>query len=153
MKKRAVFTLLELMVVIIIIGILAAVAIPNMGGWFGKRDLDSITRQMFSDLQRARSEAITRGRTVTIQINKGAGWYEIHDSTGSQIVPQTTMPNNITIANTTFVTVDTSGIDSRGFATKPGSITIHSNAFNAYKEILKDRIITLTLGGAVSINQ
>jgi type IV fimbrial biogenesis protein FimT len=149
MNKRAGFSLLELMVVIVIIGILAAVTVPNMGGWLGKRDLDSISRQIYSDFQRARSEAISRGRTVTIQINKGAGWYEIHDSTGSQIVTQTTMPNNITIANTTFITVDTSGINSRGFATKPGSIIIHSSTSSGGK----DRTINLTLGGAVSINQ
>jgi len=86
------------MVVVIIIAITAAIAIPNMSGWFGKKNLDSISLQMFSDFQRARSEAITRGRTVTIQINKAGGWYEIHDSTNSQIVPQTTMLKNTTIA-------------------------------------------------------
>jgi type IV fimbrial biogenesis protein FimT len=145
-NKRG-FSLLELMVVIVIIGIGAAVAIPNMSGWSTKKNLDSIARQMFSDIQRARSEAITRGRTVTIQINTGAGsWYEIHDSSGS-IVPQTFMPNNITIASTTFTTVDTSGINSRGFATKSGSINIHSNTSSG----VKDRTITLNPGGVVSI--
>ena len=141
------------MMVIVIIGILAAVAIPNMGGWLGKRDLDSIARQMFSDFQRARSEAITRGRTVTIQINTGAGWYEIHDSAGSQIVPQTNMPQGVAITNTTFplsTTANTTGITPRGFATPGGTVTIHSdNAPSANR----DRTINLTLGGSVSINQ
>lgn len=136
------------MVVVIIIAIAAALAIPNMSGWFGKKNLDSISLQMFSDFQRARSEAITRGRTVTIQINKAGGWYEIHDSANSQIVPQTTMPNNITIADTTFATVDTSGINSRGFATKQGSVTIHSTSAPSGNS---NRTITLWLGGVVSI--
>ena len=147
-NKRAGFSLIELMVVVVIIAVAAAIAIPNMSGWFGKKDLDSISLQMFSDFQRARSEAITRGRTVTIQINKAGGWYEIHDSTNSQIVPQTSMPNNITIANTTFATVDTSGINSRGFATKSGSVTIHSASAPSGNS---NKTITLSLGGVVSI--
>jgi prepilin-type N-terminal cleavage/methylation domain-containing protein len=148
-NKRAGFSLIELMVVVVIIAIAAGIAIPNMSGWFGKKDLDSISLQMFSDFQRARSEAITRGRTVTIQIHTGNGsWYEVHDSTNSQIVPQTTMPNNIKIADTTFATVDTSGINSRGFATKSGSVTIHSASAPSANS---DRTITLSLGGVVSI--
>jgi type IV fimbrial biogenesis protein FimT len=150
LRDRAGFSLLELMTVIVIIGILAAVAIPNLGGWLGKKDLDSVTMQMFSDLQRARSEAITRGLTVTIQIKTGTGgWYKIYDSTGSQIIPQTVMPNNnITVASTTF-TADTSGFTSRGFATQLGSIKIHNNSAPAAN---RDRTIALSLGGALSIN-
>jgi len=150
-NKRAGFSLIELMIVVVIIAIAGAIAIPNMSGWFGKKDLDSISLQMFSDFQRARSEAITRGRTVTIQINKAGGWYEIHDSKGNQIVQQTTMPNRITITNTTFPlssTVNTSGISSRGFVTQQGSVTIHSASAPSGNS---DEKITLSLGGVVSI--
>jgi len=146
------FSLLELIVVVVIIGITAAIAIPTMGGWLGNRDLNSISRQIFSDFQRARSEAITRGRAVTIQIQTGANsWYEIHDSTGSQIVPQTDLPDGITFSNTTFpmgALANTTGLTPRGFATQTGSVTLRSSSAPLSN---RDRIISLTLGGAVTI--
>lgn len=147
------FSLMELMIVLVIIGIAAAIAIPNMGGWLGKRDLDSVARQMFSDFQRARSEAITRGRTVQIQVRTGANsWYLIQDAAGNVIVPQTAMPQGITILNTDFplgLIANTTGLTPRGFATQQGRVTIRSD--NA-PPANRDRTITLTLGGAVSIN-
>ena len=140
------------MMVIVIIGILAAVAIPNMAGWSGKRDLDSITRQMFSDFQRGRSEAISNSNRVQIQVHMDPDWYQVvYTSSGRVIVPQTDMPQGIEITNTTFpvsAIANTTGITPRGFVTQGGSVTIHSNSAPVAS---RDRIITLTLGGAVSI--
>jgi type II secretion system protein H len=147
------FSLLELMIVVVIIGILAAVAIPNMSGWMNKKNLDSISLQMFSDFQRARSEAITRGRPVTIQINKAGGWYEIHDSANNEIVSQTTMPKNITIANVNGFPLNasnanTSGINPRGFTTtQRGYVLINCTSASG----VKNRYIVLNVGGMIQI--
>jgi type IV fimbrial biogenesis protein FimT len=154
MKKRAGFSLIELMMVIVIIGIAAAIALPSMSGWFGKKDLDSISRQIFTDFQRAKNEAITTGRTIQIQVHMDPDWYRVlYTSSGSDIdiVPQTNMPLGITIDSATFplsAVGNTTGITPRGFATQQGSVTIRSdNAPTANR----DRTITLTLGGVVSI--
>lgn len=154
MNNNAGFTLIELMVVVMIIAISAAIAIPNMSGWLAKKDLDSISRQMFSDFQRARNEAITTGRTIQIQVHLAPDWYRVlYTSSGTDfdIVPQTNMPQGITINNATFplsAIGNTTGITPRGFATQQGSVTIHSN--NA-PSANRDRTLTLTLGGVVSI--
>ena len=145
------------MVVIIIIAIGAAIAIPNMSGWFGKKNLDSISLQMFSDFHRARSEAITRGTTVLVQIKTGTNsWYSVQDQQGNVIIPQTSMPQGTIISGTTFPlsgTINIASLNSQGFEILPGtgnpdSVTIQDiNAPSANR----NKTITLSLGGAMSI--
>lgn len=138
-------TLMEVMVVVVIIGILGAVAIPNMAGWFSKRSLDSASREMFSNFQRARSEAITRAKSVQIQIDAANNWYRIQDAGGNVIVPQTTMPEGIDMVST----ATTTGFTFRGFATSPEmTVTITSARAPSGQNW---RRIRLNPGGTVSI--
>ena len=153
-NKRAGFSLIELMVVVIIIAITAAIAIPNMSGWFGKKTLDSISLQMFSDFQRARSEALTRDRTIKIDVHMNPDWYKVvytTNGTDIDIVPQTNMPQGVDIQKTTFplsVTANTTWITPQGFANPGGYVTIYSNNAPLAN---RNKTITLSLGGAVSI--
>jgi type II secretion system protein H len=152
-ENDAGITLMEIMIVLVVIGILAAAAAPNMIGWFSKRTLDTVTREMHANFQRARSEAITRGRTVQIQIDVANDWYAVQDADGNVIVPQRNMPQGIDIENSTFplnpANVNTTGITFRGFATTAeGTVTIRSADAPASSNW---RTIRLNPGGVVSI--
>ncbi|MDT8272760.1 MAG: GspH/FimT family pseudopilin [Desulfomonilia bacterium] len=146
------FTLLELVMVVVIVAVVGALAIPNLDGWFARRQLDEVARTMFSHFQLARSEAIRDSKDVQIRIDLSNDWYDIRDTVGNMVVPQTTMPTSIELFDITTVVTSTgltsTGLTSRGFATQPVSIAIFSSRANISDN---RRIVSLTLGGSVSI--
>lgn len=60
------FTLIEMLVVIGIIVIVMAIALPNMRGFQESHEIDSATRQLISDLSSARARAINGRTTVGV---------------------------------------------------------------------------------------
>lgn len=62
-RSRA-FTLLELMVVLAIIGFIAAVALPHVSGFNKANTVTAATRQLLDDVARARSRALVNRSTV-----------------------------------------------------------------------------------------
>jgi type IV fimbrial biogenesis protein FimT len=65
-KSRAGYTLLELMVVVSIVSILAAVVVPGMQDGMRRNAKDSYMVDLLSAVALARSEAVTQGRAVSI---------------------------------------------------------------------------------------
>jgi type IV fimbrial biogenesis protein FimT len=71
------FTLLELMVVVAIVGILAAAALPSISEMLANERVRGAAFDIQSSLLRARSEALTRNVSVTITPVSGnwsSGW-------------------------------------------------------------------------------
>jgi prepilin-type N-terminal cleavage/methylation domain-containing protein len=60
------FTLLELLVVIAVIGILAAIGLPALKGMGASNDISAATRQLLDDLAYARAKAINERTTVYV---------------------------------------------------------------------------------------
>lgn len=60
------FTLIELIVAITVLGILAAIGFPSMVGFINDTRASSSTNEFLGAVTLARSEAIKRGRLVTI---------------------------------------------------------------------------------------
>jgi type IV fimbrial biogenesis protein FimT len=58
MNNKAGFSLMELMVVIMLIAIMAAIAVPNMGAWLANHRLSSSARDIYSMMQLARMRAV-----------------------------------------------------------------------------------------------
>jgi type IV fimbrial biogenesis protein FimU len=109
-KSRG-FTLIELIVVVVIVGIFAAMAMPMFSSSLHRSNVNSAANELYDLLQYARAEAVTRGTTVTIQAPSlsSSNW------TGNVTV---TAPNSLTLRQ-----VGTTGLQSGiAIATGVGSI-------------------------------
>ncbi len=72
-RRAAGFTLVELTIVLVVMGIAAGLAIPQLAGLFSRESEKSLARQLSGLLTRARTEAIVTGRpfVVTLDWTKG----------------------------------------------------------------------------------
>lgn len=89
-RKQRGFTLAEVLVVVAVVGILAAIAAPNLSDMVRRQRLKTAAFDVFSSLNLARSEAIKRNRQVSMRPNGGdwaRGWL-IADAAGNVVKEQ-----------------------------------------------------------------
>ena len=63
------FTFVELVVVVALVSILAAIAIPNYSQWRAQSQVKQVARDVLSGLRQARSTAIAEGGFITATID------------------------------------------------------------------------------------
>jgi len=73
--REAGFSFAELMVVIALIGILSAIALPGLLGNLPEKRLKNAARNLYSDMQRARLQAVKENNSVTVTFNTDAKTY------------------------------------------------------------------------------
>jgi type IV fimbrial biogenesis protein FimT len=98
------FTMVELLLVVAILAILAAIAAPNMGTMIRTQRVKTASFDVFSSLVFARSEAVKRNTSVTITPVSG-GWqngWSIADSNGNSLRTASSI-SNITVSGPTSV--------------------------------------------------
>ena len=109
------FTLIEMMIVVLIIGVLGVLAFPAMTRMMSSQAVRSASYDLFADLVYARSEAITRGTTVTVQSTSGntdwkQGWTIRENAGGTTLREQAGSGSSISFtANTAAVTFERNG--------------------------------------------
>ncbi len=73
---RRAFTLIEITVVILILGIVAAIAAPRYSDAFHVAQLEAVSLQLAEDIRQIRQSAIHHGRTATLSFDSAAGTYQ-----------------------------------------------------------------------------
>ncbi len=129
-------TLIELLLVVSIIGILAVALAFSYQGWMGGYKVESIVKEVYSDLMDARSKAMTSGG-MSYYVNINAASYQIFQDTNgdpADDVGDTPMPGFATpklLRQPNFeLRVDPAGtsrifFDSRGLSSSAAQITIY----------------------------
>lgn len=72
MKHNTGFTMIELMIVVSLIAIVAAIAVPSMSGIIKSHQLTTQANAFITAMQLARSEAIKRGTAINITATDGS---------------------------------------------------------------------------------
>jgi len=83
-RRQFGFTLLELMIVVAVLGILTAIALPSFQSVLEGRRLVGAAENLFVDMQYARSEAIKRNLDIELDLTiAGTAWsYQVDDGAG-----------------------------------------------------------------------
>ena len=149
-KNQRGFSLFELMIVIAIISILAAIATPNFLSWRESSRLRGSAFNLKSDLELAKMRAIRGGGNVIVKLDLVNSKYEIFHDTNSNgtkdsgealIASKELAP--ITLETLSSGIGTSTGFTSRGMAVKTGDIKLKSNSQTITININKIGLITI----------
>lgn len=104
-KHNSGFTLIEMIAVIIIVGIIAAIASPNLLGLLNRNRVNEAMRQVEGALKEAHKQAIRDGSQCTININANG----ISNPAGGGCLLSNRTLNNLVTLNTSRTTITFSG--------------------------------------------
>lgn len=123
------FSLAELVMVVIILGLLAAIAAPRVANTIRHQRLDAASRRLMIDLELTRSQAIRdrTNRSLTLSLTDHS--YTLPTQVGmgssSQVCFNTPPYNEVVMAGSTFST-DEVKFNRLGLPDEAGSITLRA---------------------------
>ena len=134
-RPDAGFTMIELLITLVLVGIVMAIAIPSFRGWVDNSNLKAAARTLSTDINYLRESALSTGRSHTVAYNTGTNTYTMKwDSDGAgnyQDVPNYTASrllcdhgSNIQITSVTQTPIK---IISSGAINPFGTVVISNN--------------------------
>ena len=138
LRSQKGFSLFELLIVLGIVVLLVAVAVPTLMSNVPRYRLKAAARTLVNDLQLAKVEAVKRNCTVEVQVVPGAydaggqiGGYRLVELTGNTVLLSRRMPQYVTLY-TTNLAANKTGYNSQGLPSTMGSIFLRNNKSTFY---------------------
>ena len=157
MYRKKGFTMTELMITVVIIGILTAVAVPNIGSWIQKQKLSSNTQRIVDGLYFARGEALKRRNTVIVDFQTDAS--STRTNANTMIVKSSSSElldidlDDPFYVNTSFRSASTTYRTTTGFSNRGQSIFSYTGTIVIQSPTTKKKkTISILTGGTITIN-
>jgi type IV fimbrial biogenesis protein FimT len=164
-QKNSGFTLLEIIIVIAIIGIISALAVPSYRDMIERNRLKQVAEALKSDLQFARTEAIKRSQNSVISRSPGTagGWcYGLNvganctcTTPGSCAIKTISGSEFSSAVNMDAATGNNSTFDSRRGTIGADSVTFSTSHYAAkvvFSDVGRVRICTPSIFGKTGIS-
>jgi len=120
------FSIMEMMVVVVIVGVLTAIAIPAFSSWKERQAVSNVASSLLMHLKQARNLAVAENRSVSITFSSSAYTVDA-DTTGScgpckdNAVSYSQFSGGISISPTTTRTFSSRGTVNSGTMTLSAS--------------------------------
>lgn len=129
-SSRRAFTLIELVVVMAILGIVAAIAAPRFGASMARRRLDNCEHRLIADFEMARRLSRTRSASITMTFSTVrddytiVGLADLTTGASSYTVDLTRPPYNAVIQSALFGGNETVVFNGFGLPDSPGTVIV-----------------------------
>ena len=162
MRNNSGFTLVELMTVIGILTLLAAIGLPNFIGWRENAQLGRAARELYSSFHLAKVSAVRTNQFCTAAFNQGGYDFVVFVDADSDLVLDNDEQKIAFMSWSNFGTVSLTGVnfsgspgDAVGFAPdglpRNNSGNLTSGSVNLRNKKGKTISLNLTLAGGVAI--
>jgi len=145
-RKQTAFSLMEMLIVMAIIGILAATTVMGINSLLPHWQLSGSARLLTNKLRQAQEEAVTTQKQHLIRFSPAASpvtYQMIKIDGGEQIMETITMPNNITVGLDATITDNQIIFSADGGPSSNGNITITLGEANKTINITPAGVIKL----------
>lgn len=143
-RRRGGFTAIELIIVVVIIGLMAAASMPRIGRIVAEQRIRSLQGAVASDLELAFALAQREHKPVTVTYSTSTQVMSITDRATSTVLKTHYLGQNTTFSTTAVTFAPTNGITifPMGLATAAVTVTVSNGTFT--------RTVTVSRAGLVT---